>query len=140
MTSINEIAAAISAHALWKARLRQWVTTGHVDPSAASNTADRTCDFGMWLQSTAFTASGVENIHYATVKEKHVAFHKVAARVARFAMLGQTDEAERMLAFGGEYSVASAQLTAALLEWKAALSRRSPAPRLVEPRAGLSVA
>jgi len=140
MTSINEIAAAISAHALWKARLRQWVTTGHVDPSAASNSADRACDLGKWLQSTAFTATGAESIHYAAVKEKHVAFHKVAARVARLALLGQKEEAERMLSFGGDYSVASAQLTAALLEWKSALSRRSAVPRLAEPRAGLSVA
>jgi len=140
VTNINEIAAAISAHALWKARLRQWVTTGQVDASAASNAADRGCDLGKWLQSTAFTATGRESIHYAAVKEKHLAFHKMAARVARYAILGQKHEAERLLEFGGEYSIASAQLTGALLEWKAAVVKPSQLQRPAKHGVELSVA
>lgn len=119
---IREIDKAIGAHGMWKHRLKMAIETGEVDTPVETIHTDNHCDFGKWLDGPTLTLTDKTSKHFKTVKELHEEFHETAARVAKLAVSGNEAEAEKMMAFGGEYSAISAKLTAAMMEWKKSFS------------------
>ncbi len=133
MIKDREITAAIAAHGLWKSRLRQAIDTGSIDGSIRSIETDDECQFGQWLAGVADEAKAAKySRQWSLVKKRHAEFHKVAARVAQCVVDGKKSEAEEMMSARGEYSLASAMLTEAMIEWKGVLTdalMRQPAAK-----------
>jgi hypothetical protein len=118
MPTPAEIDKYIAAHGMWKARLRQVITTGKSDAPAATVRRDDQCEFGKWLH--AATPIDRRHPHFQTVKQLHQRFHHAAAHVVELAAAGKSAEAERLMAMGGEFAQVSMQLTSAMKEWKLA--------------------
>lgn len=114
----KEIDKAIGAHGMWKHRLKMAIETGQVDTPVETIHTDNHCDFGKWLDGPTLTLTDKTSKHFKKVKELHEEFHKTAAQVAALAASGDEAEAEKIMSVGGEYSVVSAKLTAAMMEWK----------------------
>ena len=114
----KEIEKAIGAHGMWKHRLKTAIENGKIDTPVKTIAMDNQCDFGKWLDGTTLTLTDKTSAHFKTVKELHEEFHKTAARVAGFAVSGNKSEAKKLMAIGGDYSLISAKLTAAMMEWK----------------------
>ena len=118
MASIEELDKAIGAHGMWKARLKSAVDTGKTDAPVETIRQDNQCAFGKWLYGPAPTAADQASDHLKSVKALHAQFHRTAASVAELALRGKKAEAEKMMAFGGEYAAISGKLTQAMMEWK----------------------
>ena len=118
MLNKEEIDKAIGAHGMWKTRLKQAIETGKSEVSVETIRQDNQCNFGKWLYGGSLSASDKSSIQYKAVRELHAEFHQCAARVADLAVAGKKGEADKMLAFGGDFTTASAKLTAAMMEWK----------------------
>ncbi len=121
MTQIEEIEKAIGAHGNWKVELKQAIATGQIDRPVETIGMDNQCYFGKWLEGSALTSTEKASHHYATVKDLHAEFHRVAAYVVELALKGKKHNAEKIMALGGEYSKASSNLTLAMIEWKRSL-------------------
>ncbi len=121
MADITEIDRAIGAHGMWKSKLRQMVTTGQADTTAAAIRVDNQCVFGKWLYGQTLSVADRKSTHYTAVKDLHAQFHATASKVAEHALAGRKAEAEKMLALGGEYSEVSSKLTSAMMAWKRSL-------------------
>lgn len=113
----QEINNAISEHAMWKFNLNVLIQRGQVgvEPVALGETS---CVFGKWLEGVTSVGRQKSSLHYRKVRQLHKDFHAVAAKVAALAAQGEMAEAERMMAFGGEFAEISARLTQALNEWR----------------------
>lgn len=118
MLNKEEIDKAIGAHGMWKTRLKQAIETGKSEVSVETIRQDNQCNFGKWLYGSTLSAADKSSAQYKTVRELHAEFHKCAARVTDLAVTGSKGEADRMLAFGGEFTTVSSRLTAAMMEWK----------------------
>ena len=116
MANIQEIDKAIAAHGMWKVRLKSAISTGTSEMPVATIRTDNQCAFGQWLYGQTLSASDKATPNYKTVKDLHAEFHKVAAKVAEFALSGKKDEAENVLSH--EFAATSVKLTAAMMEWK----------------------
>jgi hypothetical protein len=119
MGTQDQINAAIGAHGMWKARLKPAIEKGTSEFSPATIQVDDRCDFGKWLhgaEKTAFKSSP----HYTKRVQLHRQFHIVAAKVLSLALNGKRDEALHFLDLQGEFSLASATLTKAMVDWKSA--------------------
>jgi hypothetical protein len=118
MANIEELDKAIGAHGMWKVRLKSAIETGKIFTPIETIRMDNQCVFGKWLYGSTLSPQDKNSRHYITVKELHAEFHKTAAHVAELATNGKKNEAESMLAIGGEYSKISSKLTQAMMEWK----------------------
>ncbi len=118
MADKAEIDKAVAAHGMWKTRLKMAIETGTVEVPVETIKQDNQCAFGKWLYGASLTAGDKTSTHYKSVKELHAKFHKSAARVAELALAGKKSEAEALMALRGEFSDASADLTAAMIAWK----------------------
>ena len=123
MADKSEIDKAVSAHGMWKARLRTAIDTGKLDTPVDTIRVDDQCGFGKWLFGPTLTSVDKASKHYKTVKELHAEFHRSAGRVALLATSGRNTEAEQLMSVGGEYSAISAKLTRAMLEWRNSRAR-----------------
>lgn len=56
------------------------------------------------------------------VVDLHAVFHKTAAKVLALALAGSTQQAIRELESGGSFTLASLNLTSAMVSWKSSLS------------------
>ncbi len=112
----NAITAAIGAHSMWKAHLRSAIDKGTSEFTQARVHADNQCDFGEWLYGSAAEHKG--SPHYGKCLELHREFHAVAAKVLSLALAGKKEEALKAIAVQGEFAIASATLTNAMVEWK----------------------
>lgn len=111
---------AISTHGVWKMRLRTAIGGGTLDIPPNVIRSDNHCDFGKWLYGGEICSSDRSKGHYLAVKKLHAEFHVTAAKVAELVAVGRLEEARRMMASSGEYSVVSAKLHDALVAWKSA--------------------
>lgn len=114
---IHPLRAAISAHAMWKKRLRKAIETGRLPDGVdvASAARDDRCDFGRWLHSGA--AAALDPRRAETVIAQHAQFHRTAAKILAAATSGRTDEAHQLLGAQDGYAGISASLTDALVAW-----------------------
>ena len=122
MLQKDVIQKAISAHAGWKARLRNVASTGTFDTPVATVQADNKCDFGKWLYGAELSGADKQSEHYLKVKQLHAEFHKIAAKVVEWATTNQKDKAAQTMAMGGAYSKASTSLTQAMMQWRDSIS------------------
>ena len=118
----QEIDKAVGAHGMWKTRLKTAIQTGKVELPVATIKQDNQCDFGKWINGAAIPAGDRASAQYRAVKELHAKFHAAAATVAELAIAGKKDQAEKLLATGGEFANISSQLTAAMMDWKRAVN------------------
>jgi hypothetical protein len=113
-TFTHQVQAAIAAHGIWKARLKQAIVDGHSDFTVDVVIHDNQCDFGRWLYSPAC----VHDAHYEVVRRHHAEFHKAAAHVLGLAVRGHKAEAEAAMALGSPYAHVSATLIGELMRWQ----------------------
>lgn len=106
---------------MWKQRLLQAIETGGGDLDVAKVRVDDQCDFGKWLHYE--TAPDLRSSsHYGEVKGLHAKSHGAAAEVLQAAKAGRKDQAHALLAPGASYAKTSAELTRAMMDWKASLN------------------
>jgi hypothetical protein len=125
MFNLRQLDKAISAHAMWKIRLREAIDTGKSEWSPDKVRLDNLCDFGKWLYSLPDSEKGSGN--WIQVQKLHAEFHIVAAKVLQWALEGRKTEAEAaMNTSGSEFKVASALLINTMSEWKKFFAQRLP--------------
>ena len=118
MPKPEEISKGIAAHGMWKIRLRSAIDTGKADVEPAKAALDNACPFGQWFYS--LSPAEQSSLEAKTVKELHARFHKEAAAILKLALAGQKDHALNGIAADSPYTKLSAELTGAMVKWKAA--------------------
>ncbi len=118
MADLQEIDKAIGAHGMWKTRLKMAIDTGKVDTPVETIRMDNQCVFGKWLYGTTLSSADKSSSDYKNIKTLHAEFHKTAASVAELVLSGKKTEAEKLMSFSGAFTLASTNLTAAMMEWK----------------------
>jgi len=113
----QEINNAISEHAMWKLNLQALIRRGKLE-LPVRQAKDNECEFGKWFYGPSIIPRQRSSAHYKRVKQLHILFHEVAAKVAELASRGEKEEAERLMGFDGEYTAISNELMEALGRWK----------------------
>lgn len=114
----EQVKQAISAHGLWKARLRDAIASGKSDYNIETVAKDDQCTFGKWLHSDGkhgFSSTA----EYERVRELHAEFHRVAARVLQLATGGHVNEATTAIESGSEFTAVSGNLVSLLTKAQA---------------------
>ena len=111
------INAALSAHAMWKGRLKAAIQNGTSDQDPAVVRRDDRCEFGKWLYGE--TDAAVRGCaHYGKVKQLHAEFHQHASRVLELALTGRKAEATAGLDLSAPFTSSSLALTNELMAWR----------------------
>lgn len=118
MSLEDEITKAIGAHGMWKNRLRSAIDSGKGDANPAEVAKDNVCPFGQWLYGTTIPAATRASADYAAVKKLHADFHQCASKILACVVSGQKAQADALMS--SEYAKVSADLTSAMMKWKAA--------------------
>ncbi len=118
MSTRDEISRAIGAHGMWKQRLRAAIASGKSELAPADVARDNLCDFGKWLHSDS-TAGDRASPEYRQVLDLHAQFHRCASGVLSAALAGNHTVAENAMGLSGEFTSISADLTKAMMNWKA---------------------
>ena len=110
------ISQAVAAHGKWRYRLRMAAQSGSgIDPEEASR--DDICGVGIFLYGEGQARySGSDQ--FQVVKECHAAFHRVAGQSAATVQREGSKSLDSIFASQSDFSVASANLVDALLEWE----------------------
>lgn len=116
-----EIDKAITAHALWKARLRIAIDTGTSEWGVRDISPDNLCAFGQWLHSLPANEKATER--WKTVQVLHAQFHLIASQVMRLALDRHKEEAIEAMKSRSQFASVSSRLTQAMLDWKKSLER-----------------
>lgn len=124
MVTTEIIEDALSAHNLWKLRLRNMIGSRKIETPIETIIVDDQCQFGKWLYGPTFSVADTHGPHYRAVLALHKQFHAAAARVAQSVVDGNVDAARRLMLPGGEYWEATAELESALREWGKAAEAR----------------
>ncbi len=130
MSIVQEIAKAIGAHGIWKARLNAAIESDRRDFDIAEVGCDHVCAFGQWLHGPTITSEMRGTVEYIAVVQLHSHFHRCAARVLKYVSIGASTSAKVMMAPDGEYSAMSSQLVAAMVQWKDSIKVASYRPPL----------
>jgi len=112
---------AIQKHAQWKFRFHQALLKKE-SMDAGVIAKDNQCELGNWLHGEAKTLYGQRKVH-AQCLARHADFHTEAGKVAAVVNARRTDEAERMLANGSQFSEASKAVSVALIELQNEIGR-----------------
>jgi hypothetical protein len=111
-----EVDNAITAHGMWKRRLRMVIETGKSEWSPEGVRPDNLCAFGKWLHALpSLTKSSPE---WKEIQALHADFHVEAARVLQLALDGKRAEADAALGAGSRFGSISSNLVGALMNWK----------------------
>ncbi|MBI5473545.1 MAG: CZB domain-containing protein [Ignavibacteriae bacterium] len=116
MVTKEAIEAALAAHAQWKKRLQDAITTGQSEFKPDAVKKDNACQFGQWLYGLPQQDTASED--FKKVKMLHAEFHKIAGEILMLALSGKKENAMKMLGFGGSYGTATGKLVLALQSWK----------------------
>lgn len=119
MANIEELSNALSAHAAWKQRLRNYINTGEMDVAIDTASQDDKCAFGKWLYS--LPASERSGINFSETQKLHSAFHHSVGKIITLAQSGNKMDAYNSLSAGSEFSQLSSQLSSSILKWKEAV-------------------
>ena len=96
---------AIAAHMQWKARLRNAALAGEA-LDAEKVGCDDACPLGQWLHGEGRARWG-RRPRFTELVERHAAFHRAAAAVARVSNAGRREEALAMLEGGTPFAQAT---------------------------------
>jgi methyl-accepting chemotaxis protein len=116
MVTKEAIDAALAAHAQWKKRLQDAISTGQSEFKAEVVKKDNACQFGQWLYS--LPSQDTKSEDFNNVKALHADFHTVAGEILALALSGKKQEALKMLESSGTYGSATGKLVLALQAWK----------------------
>lgn len=119
MSLAEQINKAIGAHGMWKQRLRSAIESGKSEFTIADTGRDNLCEFGKWLYGTSLSAADKASVEYKLVRDLHARFHQSAAKVLSRALAGDRAGAEASIGNAGEFTSVSADLTRAMMGWKA---------------------
>ncbi len=102
---------AILSHTRWKRRLHASLSSGEaLDP--AETARDDRCELGQWIAAVRPTLGSRSD--FLELAQAHRRFHLAAADVVRVINAGETERAARMLGFGSEFALASAEVVRAI--------------------------
>lgn len=101
---------AVTAHSLWRSKLRDAINTGVV-PDENTVGVDNLCDLGKWIYGEGVKYSSLPE--YAEVKSLHQKFHQTAGATIRLIKSGKKPEALKSLD-AGDFSQASNAVVLAL--------------------------
>jgi methyl-accepting chemotaxis protein len=109
-----DLTDAVNAHTDWKVRLRGAISDRSTLDLDAIASDDR-CDLGRWLHGASREKYGALPAHRDCVIA-HAGFHRCAAEVAALINAGEYARAERLLAAGTRYALASRMIVLAIDE------------------------
>jgi len=112
-TFAEQVQAAIGAHGMWKARLRQAIDTGSSEFKVETVSQDNQCAFGKWLYGEGRNSFPSAADH-EQVRRLHADFHREAARILGLAVTGHAKEATAAMEPNTPFSRASSTLIATL--------------------------
>ncbi|MGD0802076.1 MAG: CZB domain-containing protein [Terracidiphilus sp.] len=112
---------AIQKHAEWKFKFRNALHNDELMDAAAIS-KDNNCEFGKWLHGDAKMQYGKDGCHAKCVAD-HAAFHLQAGKIATAINAKTPQEAERMMAAGSAYDMASKRVGVSIIELKNAIRR-----------------
>ncbi len=119
MIAPSQIDHGIASHARWKYRLFDAAKTGESEWTVEQIRSYTDCEFGRWLAT--LPASELESEQCKAVIDLHREFHAAASQVLDLALQGKTDAANDAVALNSQFSLVSANLTAAMSAWKESL-------------------
>ena len=108
-------------HARWKYRLFDAAKTGDSEWTVEQIRSYTDCDFGRWLAS--LSTSELQSEQCKTATDLHGKFHAAASQVLDLALRGETEAAQAAIALNSQFSLVSANLTAAMSAWKESLPK-----------------
>jgi purine-binding chemotaxis protein CheW len=114
----REIEDAVRAHLQWKVRIKSAIACGKLGVPVQTVRAEDACSFGRWLHGGGVPADVKGSERLDAVKKLHKRFHQATANVAELALAGRRKEAERAIAEGGSFAVASDALLEVLRAWR----------------------
>lgn len=120
MTVYDEIDKAISAHGMWKQKLRSAIDTGECESTPEKVKADNNCGFGKWLHER-IDPMVKSSPHYNEVVALHADFHKEAGVILELALNGNAVQANQKMGISGDFAKYSAALTRKMKDWQGAL-------------------
>ena len=121
MTLKEDIEKATSAHARWKASLKDAIESGLSLATASSMKSDHECRFGRWLLGPELSPAVKASSHYLKVGRLHAEFHQAASQVIDLALSGNEPEAIDSISRGGSFQEISESLILAMKEWHESL-------------------
>lgn len=113
-----EVDRAIAAHAQWRSRLAEAVTSGRCEGDPAEIERDDQCELGRWLHDLPAESRADEGC--LSVFEMHSWFHREAGRVVKLVQEKRLDEARAAIAPDSLFDVSSRQLVELLERWREA--------------------
>jgi len=116
----DEINKAISAHGMWKHKLRTAIDTGECESTPLKVKRDNNCAFGKWLHERIDNDSK-GSAFYSEVVDLHKHFHQEAGAILELALDGDPEQARGLMAIGQPFAKYSAALTRKLKEWQTVL-------------------
>jgi methyl-accepting chemotaxis protein len=120
MSTKDEITKAISAHRMWKQKLRLAIITGECESTPERVKMDNNCSFGKWLHER-IDPSVKTSSFYLKVVDLHAQFHKEAGKILEFALNGKKHEADELMGLGKDFSKLSDLLIQTMKEWQQSL-------------------
>lgn len=113
----HEIDKAISAHELWKQKLRRAIDTGKCESDPEKAKLDNNCAFGKWLYEKV-DPSVKDSDYYSEIVSLHAQFHIEAGAILDMALKGSKDRANEMLAADQKFVKCSDALISKMKEWQ----------------------
>ncbi len=120
MSVHDEIDKAISAHGMWKQKLRKAIDTGESESTPDKVKMDNNCAFGKWLHER-IDPSVKTSAMYKEVVDLHASFHKEAGTILDLALKGEKEQANELMKLGQNFAKYSGALTIKMKEWKQSL-------------------
>ncbi len=102
------------AHAQWKVKLRSAIASKSTLETPAIS-KDNLCEFGQWLHGEAKAKYG-SLPSYGKCVSAHAAFHIEAGKIASLVNGKRYEDAHSMLELGTPFSIASGDVTGAILQ------------------------
>ena len=110
------ITKAVIAHGKWKTRLRDAARSGRSEFTPEKVKVDNGCDFGKWFYS--LPPEKISTAQASKIREMHASFHKDAGHILTLSLQGQKAAATKAMEPGSHFNNVSAEIVAALAEWK----------------------
>jgi len=120
MSTYDEIDKAISAHGMWKHKLRKAIDVGECESTPEKVCMDNNCAFGKWLHER-IDASAKESDYYREIVDLHAKFHKEAGSILGLALQGNKGAANSRMTLTSPFTVLSGTLTRTMKAWQESL-------------------
>jgi chemoreceptor zinc-binding protein len=120
MSVHDEIDKAISAHEMWKQKLRSAIDTGTCESTPDKVKMDNNCAFGKWLHER-IDESVKSSPYYTEIVSLYAQFHKKAGAILELALNGDKEKASELMGLGQNFAKYSGALTKKMKEWQGTL-------------------